>query len=343
MGDVVEVDSDGVVWDTSARFRVIVDVSKPLRRMQTISTSKGSALIEIKYERLLAFCYDCGVIAYIERDCLASDEEERSNEKQWGSWLCASPRRGRQRIEDEAIKFLRCARVLSFASPWRESGKETMSTPTPFNRVHNGEGTAGCVMIDKDTQAKEVAVAPPLTFDNSSLVNNGGLKDGCLQYDGSANLKEVAVAPPVCLHNSSVVPIEKEHNIASSESIFETPPQSNAEAYSQTIQKNDVSPTFLQFSVGRISPKKVRRFKTHALKKVQESIIPIHVEDCCLNMELKINTGLKRKQADEMCIDDNVDINKGLKKNKENHDIKDGSVGTLVEAAVGEFQPRPPL
>lgn len=116
-----------VVWDTSARIRVIMDVSEPLRRMQTISTSKGAALVKIKYERLPTFCYMCGVIGHIERDCLAADENDRTDEKQWGSWLRASPRRGRQRFADEAKKFSSCARVLSFESPGRELGKGNRS------------------------------------------------------------------------------------------------------------------------------------------------------------------------------------------------------------------------
>ena len=69
----------------------------------------------------------CGVIGHIERDCLAIDEDDRTDEKQWGSWLRASSQRGRQRIADEAKKFLSCPRVLSFESTGRELGKGNRS------------------------------------------------------------------------------------------------------------------------------------------------------------------------------------------------------------------------
>lgn len=62
---VVEVEYNGVLWDTSARDCVHVDVLKPLRRVQKISMSKGETLVEIKYERLPTFCYLCGIIGHI--------------------------------------------------------------------------------------------------------------------------------------------------------------------------------------------------------------------------------------------------------------------------------------
>lgn len=63
LSDVMEV-------DTSARVCIFMDVKKPLRRVQRVSVKQGvSALIEYKYERLPTFCYGCGLIGHIERDC----------------------------------------------------------------------------------------------------------------------------------------------------------------------------------------------------------------------------------------------------------------------------------
>ena len=60
------MDSDGIIWDKSARLRILLDVTKPLRRVQRVALKGGtSALIEIKYERLPTFCYMCGVIGHI--------------------------------------------------------------------------------------------------------------------------------------------------------------------------------------------------------------------------------------------------------------------------------------
>lgn len=53
-----------------------------------------------------------GVLGHIERDLLSITEEEREEEKQWGSWLRASPRRGRIKMEEEVKSFRSCARNL---------------------------------------------------------------------------------------------------------------------------------------------------------------------------------------------------------------------------------------
>ena len=343
VGDVVEVDSDGVVWDTSTRVRVVVDISKPLRRMQTISTSKGPALIEIKYERLPTFCYGCGVIGHIERDCLLSEDEDKPAKNQWGSWLRASPRRGRQRLEDEAKKFLSCARVLSFDSPARGVGNAHLKHSKFVNPVTHGEGAAGSGRSDKRTQVKEVVVTPPLTLDNVAIVNNDELQNGGVQHESRERVTVMAGDPKDDPLESLGAHSGEGYNMISNEAAFDAQTQSTVEASLQMRPTKDVSPSLLQFNAGCVTPKKVRRFKTHSRKKDKDSIIPAHVENCCLNMELEIKSGLKRKQADEMCIDDNVDINEGLKKAKVNGDVEAGSAGALVKAVVGEVQPRPAL
>lgn len=99
LGEITEIDLDGIIWDKSAQLRILLDVTKPLLRVQRVSL-KGEtlALIEIKYERLPTFCYMCGVIGHIEQDYLRASEEDKDDEKQWGSSIRASPRR-HQKIE----------------------------------------------------------------------------------------------------------------------------------------------------------------------------------------------------------------------------------------------------
>lgn len=80
--EILEIDSDGIEWDTSARLKISMNVTKPLRRVQKIHNSKDNVvLIEIKYERLPTFCYACRIIGHVERDCTLVAEEDRMEEK----------------------------------------------------------------------------------------------------------------------------------------------------------------------------------------------------------------------------------------------------------------------
>ena len=46
LGEVMEVETDGIAWDKSARVRIRLDITKPLRRIQRIriGTSLGAPL-----------------------------------------------------------------------------------------------------------------------------------------------------------------------------------------------------------------------------------------------------------------------------------------------------------
>ena len=69
------------------RLQVNMDVTKPLRKFITVTggVGKGEIWGRLGYERLLTFCYECGVIGHNEYKCeQAPVERYESNTKQYG-------------------------------------------------------------------------------------------------------------------------------------------------------------------------------------------------------------------------------------------------------------------
>ncbi|XP_038710923.1 uncharacterized protein LOC120005387 [Tripterygium wilfordii] len=87
MGEVVRVDLDrnGYGWGEFLRVRINVHVSKPLKRVVMVSGEEGEEAIRvgIQFEQLPNFCYHCGMIGHVERDC-ESVSSDSSQSKQGG-------------------------------------------------------------------------------------------------------------------------------------------------------------------------------------------------------------------------------------------------------------------
>lgn len=100
LGGFLELDNtDPLGWQEFMRIRVMVDLNKPLRREVKIG-GLGNAVkwVDIKYERLTDFCYYCGRIGHVDRDCSYQQNDVGFDEVvyQYGPWLRASPRRQRR-------------------------------------------------------------------------------------------------------------------------------------------------------------------------------------------------------------------------------------------------------
>ncbi|XP_021758507.1 uncharacterized protein LOC110723457 [Chenopodium quinoa] len=115
VGVVLEVEQDELGWDKSRRVRVMIDTSKPIRRIQKIRNKKGVVTsVQFKYERLSTFCFLCGILGHTEKDCPNADEDEEIEEKQWGLWLRASPRKGHDRLKEEVDSLRKKSQSLVF-------------------------------------------------------------------------------------------------------------------------------------------------------------------------------------------------------------------------------------
>ncbi|KAH1033457.1 hypothetical protein J1N35_045631 [Gossypium stocksii] len=85
-------DRDGR-WTEYIRLRVIINISKPLRRVVQFVNREGvTSVCAIKYERLPTFCYNCGLINHSTQKCEKSVIQSNSNEisYQYGNRLRAS-------------------------------------------------------------------------------------------------------------------------------------------------------------------------------------------------------------------------------------------------------------
>ncbi|KAL8132869.1 hypothetical protein AgCh_008376 [Apium graveolens] len=91
IGRLVETNciGDGIQLNRSfLRFRVELDIRNPLVSGFMLTRENMPDLwVEIKYERLSKFCYECGRIGHDEDSC--KNHEGRANTGDYGPWLRA--------------------------------------------------------------------------------------------------------------------------------------------------------------------------------------------------------------------------------------------------------------
>lgn len=82
-------------WKTFLRIRVLVDITKPLRRKMKMKKQGGDwSWVDFKYERLPNFCFLYGIIGHTERFChLLFEGVDEGIERPYDSWLRATSRR----------------------------------------------------------------------------------------------------------------------------------------------------------------------------------------------------------------------------------------------------------
>lgn len=95
LGGILELDERGSMQSgCSFRIRVLLDITKPLRRGIRIELKDGSRRwVSCKYERLGLFCYSCGIIGHSEKICNNKQPKDDSKEAfAYGPWLRAPQR-----------------------------------------------------------------------------------------------------------------------------------------------------------------------------------------------------------------------------------------------------------
>ncbi|CAN1783498.1 Uncharacterized protein At4g02000 [Linum perenne] len=102
----------GGVGEEFMRVRVKMDVRKSLKREKKVKKPGGAAAVcRFRYEKLPTFCFICGLIGHVERNCqIRFQHYEQDITRLWGPELRAPPRinkpRGGERwlVEETEIK-----------------------------------------------------------------------------------------------------------------------------------------------------------------------------------------------------------------------------------------------
>ncbi|KAL5779809.1 hypothetical protein ACOSQ2_010546 [Xanthoceras sorbifolium] len=92
VGEIVEIaEEPRDFWGKYLRVRVIVDVTKPLKRGLRVWLAEFEMMLTVllKYERLPEFCHRCGMVGHSVRECMLKASAE--GDLKFGSWLKATP------------------------------------------------------------------------------------------------------------------------------------------------------------------------------------------------------------------------------------------------------------
>jgi hypothetical protein len=157
VGKMVEVDTDayGSAVGSYLRIKVRVDIHKPLLRGVTLEDEEEEegGFCPLQYEFLPNFCYGCGLLGHVEKDC--DENIGRMGEKQFGNWMRASSPKRRTPVEHKN-RWTDSERKQRGFESWRHlSGREPERTisgscreSSPHDEEPQIEGT--CHLKDQE-------------------------------------------------------------------------------------------------------------------------------------------------------------------------------------------------
>ncbi|XP_042950312.1 uncharacterized protein LOC122282425 [Carya illinoinensis] len=174
LGKVLEVDLlDGECeWGEFMRVRICIDVSKPLLRGKQVSLGGlGTYWVRFSYERLPEFCYLCGRIGHVQRDCEQAVERDVLNGSlPYGQWL-----RDLGQTSSSSVPFGRqqpsTAAHRAAASSGNERTEARKDTAVTQRRVNPGELLAAKsvqILNEKINAIKEVEMTVEATVNGGS-------------------------------------------------------------------------------------------------------------------------------------------------------------------------------
>lgn len=107
IGTFLEWENKGVdKWGKFLRIRVLLNLENPLKKGTILKCKNGAAFkVFFKYERLLDFCYNCGRVGHVLKDCAERESEDDmdSSNLSFGPWMRATLNRGRSNFNSGPI------------------------------------------------------------------------------------------------------------------------------------------------------------------------------------------------------------------------------------------------
>lgn len=177
-GEVLEIDSstlDGLA--KSIRIRVLLDLSKPIKRGTKIRIGKAEPYwIPVTYERLSSFCYWCGLLGHTSKDCekLHDTEDEqgriREDAMPYGEFMKASP--------------MKNLKVVSNTSMGEQTNSRRALFPSSVNRL----ATTEKIETEADTELKKKGESKTNTDSISEILQSLSRVDFSLTKPSSEEL-----------------------------------------------------------------------------------------------------------------------------------------------------------
>lgn len=90
----VDAEENGTAAGRYVRIKVRIDIRQPLRRGMMLEIEREEEerrWCPVEYEFLPEFCYTCGIIGHLDKNC--GRREEMGKAKQYGKWLRVIPAR----------------------------------------------------------------------------------------------------------------------------------------------------------------------------------------------------------------------------------------------------------
>lgn len=202
MGEILEIEKDVLGFGKYRRVKVLLDITKPLRRNRRLKDKNGREFqVDFAYERLPFFCFACGVMVHAEKDCQNVVEEQKLERLGWSLSLKATPRKGRAKELVEENKYRACKKII-FTSEGHKSEAGQLNL-------------FGCESTKTDPT---VACSPDL--ENFPSINpavscSRGTTVGDPKVQFLGNVTDVACKPPVVDEyalNASLMPHVVENN-----------------------------------------------------------------------------------------------------------------------------------